>query len=107
MKYIIIDPDKGIFLGTRHDDENDGVGMLFSAYNFLELTQAVCWDTRRQCFEYMHKFIRPHLHHCFIAEIESYSEKSYVSIADICRSGYGDHGTEMIDALHMPNTWTH
>jgi len=67
LKYIIIDPDDGVFLGTRNDEEMGGVGMLFSAHNFLELTQAVSWKTRREAFEYMHKFIRPHLKHCFVA----------------------------------------
>jgi len=107
LKYIIIDPDDGVFLGTRNDEEMGGVGMLFSAHNFLELTQAVSWKTRREAFEYMHKFIRPHLKNCFVAEIESYSDSSFVTIYDICRSGYGDHGTEMIDSLPMPNQTVH
>jgi hypothetical protein len=107
LKYIIIDPNDGVFLGTRSDDEMGGVGMLFSAHNFLELTQAVSWKTRREAFSYMHKYIRPHLKHCFVAEIESYTDSSFVTIYDICRSGYGDHGTEMIDALPMPNNSVH
>ena len=55
----------------------------------------------------MHKYIRPHLKHSFVAEIESYSDTDYVSIYDICKSGYGDHGTEMIDSLPMPNNTVH
>ena len=28
MRYIIIDPDEGIFLGTRKDEEMGGMGMI-------------------------------------------------------------------------------
>jgi hypothetical protein len=107
LKYIIIDPNEGVFLGTREHMQHEGIGMLFSAHNFLELTQAVSWKKRKDAFEYMHKYIRPHLKHSFVAEIESYSDTDYVSIYDICKSGYGDHGTEMIDSLPMPNNTVH
>jgi len=107
IRYIIADPNEGVFLGTRSDVDREGIGMLFSAYNFLELTRAVSWSTRKQAFMYMQRYIRPNLRECFVAEIITDTKTEFVSVYDICRSGYPDIVTEMIDAVHMPNTSIH
>jgi|TARA_B110000908_G_C10186716_1_gene418336 hypothetical protein len=106
-RFIIVDPNEGIFLGTRSDVDREGIGMLFSAHNFLELTQAVSWKTRRLAFAYMSRYIRPTLKDCFVAEIETNSKGEFVSVYDICRSGYGDLATEMVDVIYMQNELVH
>lgn len=107
IRYIIADPNEGVFLGTRSDVDREGIGMLFSAYNFLELTKAVSWSSRKEAFAYMNRYIRPNLRESFVAEIVTDSKSDFVSTFDICRSGYGDIATEMIDAIHMPNVSIH
>ncbi len=107
VRFIVIDPDEGIFLGTRKDEEMGGVGMLFSSHNFLYITRATCWKTRAEATTYLHKHIKRHLRFAFIAEIDSTSDDNYVSIGDICKSGFADYATDMIDALYMPSELVH
>tara|TARA_B110000503_G_scaffold22114_1_gene33927 strand:+ start:1750 stop:2073 length:324 start_codon:yes stop_codon:yes gene_type:complete len=107
MRYIIIDPDEGIFLGTREDKEMGGMGMLFSSHNFLYITRAVCWDNKDDARSYMFRHIKRHLQYCFIAEIDSTTKNKYVDIKDICNAGFGDYATDMIDALDMPSEAVH
>lgn len=108
-KHIIIDPDYGVFLGTQPDPEGEGVGMLFSSHNFLELTTAVSWKTKEAAKAYMSRYIKKHCPDCFIAVIDSvnYKKDNYVTVTDICKSGYGDYATEMVDAIQMNNTTVH
>lgn len=107
MRYIVIDEDYGVFLGTRKDIDNDGVGMLFSAHNFLELTSAVSWKTYEEAQRYMLRYIKPHVPDAFIGKIDSSTKTEYVTIIDICKAGYGDLATEMVDALPMNNMTVH
>jgi hypothetical protein len=107
MRYIIIDPYAGIFLGTKSDKEfwRNNVGMLFSGHNIFEITRAVSWDSYNVAYTYMHTYCKEELPDCFVAEIES--NNTYVDIGDICKAGFGDYGTEMIDALPMPSLEVH
>jgi hypothetical protein len=107
MRYVIIDPDEGIFLGTKKDEEMGGMGMLFSAHNFLSITRATCWETREEATSYMYRHIKRHLEHCFVAEIDSVSKDKFVDIPDICRSGFGCYAWDMIDAMPTPSQALH
>ena len=107
MRYIIIDPDEGIFLGTKRDEEMGGMGMLFSAHNFLSITRATCWKTRQEATSYMYRHIKRHMEHCFVAEIDSDTEEPFVSIPDICRSGFGGYAWDMIDVMPTPSQELH
>lgn len=107
MRYIIIDPDEGIFLGTRKDEEMGGMGMLFSSHNFLYITRATCWKTKEEATAYLYKHIKRHLKFSFVAEVDSDSTSQFVDVGDICRSGHADFATEMIDALYMPSEAVH
>jgi len=107
MRYIIADEDHGIFLGTKRDMDNDGIGMLFSAYNFLELTNAVSWPTYEEAEMYLNRYVKPQIPTAFIGSIYSDTKTAYVSVIDICRSGYGDVAAEMVDAIPMENSTIH
>jgi hypothetical protein len=107
MRYIIIDPDEKIFLGTRKDEEMGGMGMLFSAHNFLYITRATCWNTREDATAYLYKHIKRHLKHSFVAEIDAETSDQFVSIREICKSGLGDYAWDMIDAMYMPSEAIH
>lgn len=107
MRYIIIDPDEKIFLGTRKDEEMGGMGMLFSAHNFLYITRATCWKTREEATAYLYKHIKRHLKHSFVAEIDADTNEQFVGVTDICKSGFGDYAWDMIDSMYMPSEAMH
>lgn len=107
MRYIIADEDYGVFLGTRKDIDGNGIGMLFSAHNFLELTSAVSWKTHQEAFRYMSRYISEHVPSAQIIGIKTETKTDYVSALDICKSGYGAIAADMIDALPMSNTTIH
>lgn len=115
-KYIIIDPDDGIFLGTTGRDTAEAyidvprgarVIALFSNNNIFDLTKAAAFFTEKDAIEYMHAYIkRPHSK-VFVAEVETSDKTPYADVIDIIKSGYGEHTWDMVDAIPMLNQLYH
>jgi len=109
-KYIIIDPESGIFLGTAKNDELELLDVppgtkivaLFSSNNVFEITKAVAFFTKEDAEEYINIYIKRRCPYAFVGEIESSDDESnYVDIVDIVKAGYGDHAWDMIDYLPL------
>ena len=47
------------------------------------------------------------MEHCFVAEIDSDTKEQFVSIPDICRSGFGGYAWDMIDVMPTPSQELH
>ena len=105
MRYIIVDTDQGVFLGTREDPGRRGVGMLFSENNLYDLTRAASWKSEKEAQDYLHHYIKRHLPESFVAAIESDSE--HVDVVDIIKSGYGSYCAGMIEAIPMHSIQIH
>lgn len=116
QKYIIIDPEDGVFLGTTGRDAAEAfidiprsarVVALFSGNNIFDLTKAAAFFTERDADEYMRAYIKRPSSGAFVANIESDSKEPYVDVVDIVKSGYGEYVEDMIDAMPMPNQYFH
>lgn len=103
MRYIIIDPEEGIFLGTVRNHQK--VMNLFSKENIFEIGKACSWASKEAAYEYKNNYMKPFLKDAFVAEVDS--ESQYVSIIDILKSGHSKYTYEMINALPMNNTTIH
>lgn len=119
MKYIIIHPTEGIFLGTT---KNHGVDIenqkgeissprilaLFSSNNIFDIVKAVGFFTEEDALEYRKLYIGRRFPESFIAGIQDDDDNTpYVDVIDIVRSGYGEYAWGMIDALPAPSDLFH
>lgn len=117
MKYIIIDPEEGVFLGTtgrneiidKHNIPDDArVIALFSSHNVFDLTKAAAFHSKSDAYRYMHHYIKKRCPDAFVAEIKSDKEYSpYAHVIEIVKAGYGEYVADMIDALPMDNQTIH
>lgn len=105
MRYIILDPKEGIFLGTREHPETGKYGMLFSSNNLFEITKATCWDTKEDAERYMNRYMKAACPFCYVVGIDSNDD--YVDIVDIIKSGYGDYAHDMADFIPMHSNSIH
>ena len=116
QKYIIIDPEDGIFLGTTGRDVAEAfidvprsarVVALFSGNNIFDLTKAAAFFSERDADEYMRAYIKRLGSNAFVANVESESKDPYVDVVDIIKSGYGEYVEDMIDAMPMLSQHIH
>jgi hypothetical protein len=117
MKYIIVDPEEGIFLGTAKNEELEDIRgiprgvkilALFSSHNIFEITKAVGFDSAKEAQDYLDTYISRGCPKAFVAKIETGSQKHpFVDVIDIVRSGYGEYAKDMIDSIPMHNTSIH
>lgn len=115
-KYIIIDDDEGIFLGTAKNDEVElfdvppgtKIVALFSSHNILDITKAVGFFTEEDAHSYIARYLKRFTPNCYVVPVEADDDDSpYVDTIDIVKAGYGEHAWDMIDALPMPSQYFH
>ena len=115
-KYVIIDPEDGVFLGTTGRDTAEAlidvprgarVIALFSGNNIFDLTKAAAFFSERDADEYMRAYIKRPSSGAFIAKIKSDSKEPYVDVIDLEKSGYGEYVQDMIDAIPMLSQHIH
>jgi hypothetical protein len=108
MKYIIIHPTEGIFLGTTKNHGLDVEGeiqsprilALFSSNNIFDIVKAVGFFTEKDALEYRKLYIGRRFPESFVAGIQDDDDNNpYVDVIDIVKSGYGEYAWGMIDAL--------
>lgn len=110
-KFIIIDPEDGVFLGTtnRNDlppyvdiPQDARIVALFSANNIFDLTKAVAFFHEDDAKKYLNTYIARRCPDAFVASIETNkNETPYVDAVDILKAGYGSYIEDMVDALPM------
>lgn len=119
MKYIIVHPTEGIFLGTT---KNHGLDIesqsgesrdarliaLFSSNNIFDITKAVGFFTEQDALEYRKLYIGKRFPDSFVVGIDDADNSTpYVDVIDIVKSGYGQYAWDMIDALPTPSQLLH
>lgn len=111
MRYIIIDPEEGVFLGTHGTPiPTQGVRIvpLFSKQNSFEITKAASFPDKKEAAGYLNRYLKIYCPNAFIAPIEARDSKAdFVDVIDIVKSGYGKYAEDMIDAIPMDNRSIH
>lgn len=116
-KFVIIDPEDGVFLGTTGRNEippyvdipqDARIVALFSGNNIFDLTKAVGFFNETDANKYLNTYILRRCPDAFVASIETKEEDSpYVDTIDLVKAGYGKHVEDMVDALPMPSQELH
>lgn len=116
-KFVIIDPEDGVFLGTTGANEvtpyidiprEAKIIALFSGNNVFDLTKAVAFFHEEDARSYYKSYLRGRYPDAFIAEVEtSKNDTPYVDTIEILKAGYGSYIGDMIDALPMPSQELH
>jgi hypothetical protein len=119
MKYIIVHPTEGIFLGTT---KNHGVDVenskgevttprllaLFSSNNIFDIVKCVGFFTEEDALEYRKLYIGKRFPESFVVGVQDNNDDNpYVDVIDIVKSGYGEYAWGMIDALPSPSDTLH
>lgn len=107
MRYIIVDPEEGIFLGTRGDPDRRRIGMIFSSNNLFELRKACSWRTQDAAHDYLEHHLKHLCPTAFVAGIDTDDKDDFVDVIDIIKSGYGDYTFELFDAIPVDNHTVH
>jgi hypothetical protein len=115
-KYIIIDPQDGIFLGTAKNEDVNFMDAkvddrrliaLFSINNMLGITKAVGFFKKSDAYYYMDVYIKERYPEAFVAEVHDELEGPYVDTISIVKSGYGEYAWDMIDEIPYPSQLVH
>ena len=104
-RYIIIDQNRGVFLGTYTDEDvgkdsntetTDKRYALFASNNPFYITKACSFESENMAQSY-------------IKALPIESDEEYPDVVDIIKSGYGDHIYDMLDGLFedMENATVH
>lgn len=108
MRYIILDYDYGIFLGTHTNkgfvDNPRGAVALWSSENYFSLTRAFSFSTKTEA----HLFIESFLHDfpgAFVTGV--HTDEQYIDVVDLIKAGLHNFTFDMIDGIHMPNETIH
>ena len=116
IKYIIIDPVEGIFLGTAKNEDLNFMEVdpsdkrlvaLFSNNNILDITKAIVFLSKKDAMHYLHTYIINKYPEAFVGDVEDESEALYVDTIAIVKAGYGEYAWDMIDALPMQSELVH
>lgn len=123
MKFMILDPDEGIFLGTTREEPHSMFGAelskadrqsgnariaLFSSHNIFDITKAVAFLTEEDATKYMNTYIKRRCPKAQVVPVFSdNTNEPYVDVIDIVKSGYGEHAWDLIDAMPMPSQYFH
>lgn len=103
-RYIIIDYNRGVFLGTYSDEDvgsdsdPDKRYALFANNNPFYITRACSFKSANMARAYIQDvFPQPRWHDLAAMPVDSDDE--YPDVIDIIKSGYGDHVYDMLDGL--------
>ena len=103
-RYIIVDKNKGVFLGTYTpadfggDPEDKQVYALFASNNHFRLTQACSFKTAISAETYI-KDVFPKNKGFNLKAFAVTTELEFPSVVDIIKSGYGAYTHDMVDGL--------
>jgi hypothetical protein len=103
-RYIIVDKEKGVFLGTYTpsdfggDPSDKNIYALFASNNHLGLTQACSFKTAISAETYI-KDVFPKNQGFKLKAFAIQTEQEFPSVVDIIKSGYGDYTHDMMDGL--------
>lgn len=100
MRYIIVDEERGVFLGSFNQYA------LFAKNDILGSTKAFSFDTKDDAEEYIESaFAKNKKAKCKVIEVEG--KNKYVCVEDIIKQGYGMYTHYLVDNLPMQSESFH
>lgn len=99
MRYLIVEKDRGIFLGSFKNIS------LFAKGNIFGITKAPSFETEDDAEYYIAHYLPKEERHYGVIEIKS-GEK-YIGIIDIIKQGYGEYTHNLIEFLPMQSEAIH
>jgi hypothetical protein len=94
MRYLIIEKDKGLFLGTYRQVS------LFAKNNIFAVVKVPSFSSEEEAFTYIElELAKDDTEKYGVIAVETNSR--YVNIVDIIKQGYGDYTHNLIDCLPM------
>lgn len=106
-RYIIIDQNRGVFLGTYTDEDvaedpnaetSDKRYALFASNNPFYITKACSFKSKTMAQAYIKDVFAPRRWE-ELAALPVESEQEYPDVVELIKSGYGDHIYDMLDGL--------
>lgn len=99
MRFIIVDEEKGVFLGAYNKfavfAENDALGM----------TRAFSFDTKLKAQQYIDRSFGKDDNVYKVIEVDA--KTTYVKVEDIIRQGYGKYTHYLMDNIPMRSQAIH
>ena len=99
MRYLIVEKEKGLFLGSFRN------AALFAKGNIFGIIKAPSFDTEADAEHYIANYLLKDERQYGVIAVDS--KDKYVSIIDIIKQGFGAYTHELIDFLPMISEATH
>jgi len=107
LRYIIIDKNQGVFLGTHLDTSEDPDGVvyvLWSKDNFFSCSKAYSFDNVTDARLFADTTLR-RWPMTSVAKIDT--NEKYVDVIDLLKAGFGPYTHDMINCIPMANESIH
>jgi hypothetical protein len=92
-RYLIIDKEMGVFLGTYLKFA------LFAANDGFDVVKAYAFEDEESAHDFVRRKTSLTEDEYFLAPIET--KDKYVSVVDMIKAGYGEHTHNLINNLQM------
>lgn len=99
MRYLIVEKDKGVFLGSVRSS------FLFAKYNIFPVVKAPSFDSEASAEYYIENYLPKEDRQYGVIQIDVTDK--YVSIVDIIKQGYAEYTHELIDFMPMQSEAIH
>lgn len=93
MRYLIIEKEKGLFLGAFRGK------YLFAKNNIFPITKAPSFETLKEAEFYISSHLNTDEKEYGVIEVNA--KDRYISIVEIIKQGYSEYTHEMIDFIPM------
>jgi hypothetical protein len=93
MRYLIIEKDRGLFLGTYREVS------LFAKGNIFSIAKAPSFRSEDEAMSYIEHVLSHDKGGYGVIAINS--NELYIGVIDIIKAGYGEYTHDLIDALPM------
>ncbi len=99
MKYLIVEKDRGLFLGAYRNN------FLFARNNIFPIVKAPSFDTEQDAEYYIENYLKTDERTYGIIQVQS--KDKYVSVIDVIKAGYKEYTHNLIDFLPMDSEAIH
>ncbi len=99
MKYLIVEKDRGLFLGAYRNN------FLFARNNIFPIVKAPSFDTEQDAEYYIENYLKTDGRTYGVIQVES--KDKYVSVIDVIKAGYKEYTHNLIDFLPMDSEAIH
>lgn len=112
MRYLIVDEDYGVFLGSRLlsgsiSDDDSEIAIIFSKTSPYVVRKAVSFEKISDAERYIEFLELGNPDYESLSVIEVEGDERYVDIIDIVKEGYGEYVKDMVDCMPMQSIEIH